>query len=146
MGKPANIRRDIARARPCRLCGEPVFIVQVNYRVVPSPYTANEAEGPLDLVSMPTRLNMVLDREADDRGYYVVNDDPNSTAGEGFVAYDPEWSLDADHWGFLRYRGHDCPKAHDRRERAHGNRVFAEGHVRHTGYGADDARVGSGTD
>jgi hypothetical protein len=145
MGKPGNIRRDIARARPCRLCGEPVFIVQVDYRVVPSPYTANEVE-PLDLVSMPTRSSMVLDRTATEDGFYIVNDDPNGTAGEGFVAYDPEYNLDAEHWGFVRYRGHDCPKVNDKRERAHGNRVFSQGHVRHPRLGADDASVGSGID
>jgi hypothetical protein len=138
MGKIANIRRDIARARPCRLCNAPVFIVRVNYRVVPWP----DEGGALDLVSMPTRMNMVLEQVPDDRGFYVINDEANST-NEGFVAYDPEQTLDAQHWGFTRYRGHDCPESKDKWERAHGNRTFLDGRVLHPGFDADDADVGS---
>lgn len=133
MGKTSNIRRDIARARPCRLCKAPVFIVRVNYRVVPASLHgdwSNPHDGALDLVSMPTRFAMILDQEPDDDGFYVVNADINAIEEtEGFVAYDPERSVDSDHWGFMRYRGHDCPMTNEMRERAHGNRTFLDGRI-----------------
>ena len=141
MGKAFDIRRDMAKARPCRLCNQAVFLVRVNYRVVP-PFE-DDIGRQLDLMTMPTLNAVVLDTQPDDDGFFVINVDPNAIAGEGFVAYDPEMSIEADAWGYSRYRAHNCPKAHDKTERAYGNRTFIDGRIVRPER-ADSATVGSG--
>ena len=133
MGNAYDIKKDMAKTGPCRKCGSSVFLARINWRVVPPHISGRPDDEALDLVSMPTRFTMILDREPNDRGAYVLNDGANATNdayARGFVAYDPELSLDHTMWGFVRYRGHDCPRNPSaRRDRGIANRIFRDGLV-----------------
>lgn len=140
MGNAYDIKRDLAKTGPCRMCGASVFLVRINWRVVPPHISGRPEDDALDLVSMPTRFTMILDRTPSDQGAYVLND--GATNDQGFVAYDPELSMDHTMWGFTRFRGHDCPRNRGRsKDRGIVNRLFREGLVVPRDEALDRARV-----